>query len=107
MKALSIRIITMRILIGLLVVFMVGCGQNSDVVSNTRIGQLIGDDGMSNLYYTTETHSGNTNSTGEFVYEPGENIAFYDGDILIGKTKATDVISSFSLSGVTLSAEAL
>lgn len=97
--------VIMQLLVSTLLLSLVGCGENIGVVSNTRIGQLIKDDSVNHLYYVTETHSGYTSSEGEFVYEPGESIQFYNGNILIGKTKATDVITSFSLSGLTLSAE--
>jgi len=106
MKNFNIRkTIIMPLLINALLISLVGCGNGSGVVSDTRIGQLVGDDPVKNLHYVTETHSGHTSSEGEFVYEPGESIQFYDGHILIGKTKASDVITSFSLSGITLSAE--
>jgi len=100
MKALSFYKVMIKIIIASLFVLLVGCGESNDVVSNTRIGQLIDGESINELlYYATETHSGNISLTGEFVYEPGENITIYDGNILIGKTKAMDVVSSYSLMG--------
>ena len=91
-----------QILISTVLLSLVGCG-GSGVVSNTRIGQLTGSHAINNLHYVTKTHSGNTNSEGEFVDEPGESIRFYDGTLLIGKAKAADVIESLTLEGMTLS----
>jgi len=101
----SSALLPSALLIGTLLIFLVAYGEGTGVISNTRIGQLIGNGSVKNLYYVTESHSGYTGSEGEFVYEPGENIQFYDGNILIAKTTATDVIASFSPSGITLSAE--
>ena len=92
----------MQTLIITLLLSLTACGGNG-VVSQTRIGQLAVEGTVNDLHYMTETHSGNTNSEGEFVYEPGENIQFYDGNILVGKTKAADRITSFSLAGLALS----
>lgn len=95
----------MHVLVGMLLLSLVACGGNTGVVSDTRIGQIIGEGTVNNLHYITKTHSGKTNAEGEFVYEPGENIQFFDGNVLIGEVAAADEITSFALSGVTLSAE--
>ena len=94
----SITKTIMKVLIPVLFISLVGCDGGTKVISDTRIGQLIGGDTVNNLHYITDSHSGSTNSEGEFVYEPGESIQFYEGKILIGKTKAMDVIASVSLS---------
>lgn len=105
MKAFNLSKAIMHILISMLLLSLVACSGDSGVVSNTRIGQLIVEGSVNNLHYITKTHSGKTNAEGEFVYEPGESIQFYDGNVLIGEVEAKDEITSFALSGVTLSAE--
>ena len=94
MKPLNFTTLTMIIF---LLVSLVGCGGRGEVVSKTRIGQLVGGNAVSHLYYATKTHSGKVSDSGEFVYEPGEYIQFFDGSLFIGKTQAKDMIASSSL----------
>lgn len=99
MKQSRINKIILTIFVSFQLFFLGGCGGGNSTESNTRVGQFIGGGPVSNLRFITDTHSGNTNSEGEFEYETGESIQFYVGNILIGRATAKDIITPFSLAG--------
>jgi len=73
---------------------LAGCGgsNGTDTSTNTDTttlssGKFI-DTAVQGLTYRTETQEGKTSSTGEYKYQPGENVDFYVGDIYLGGTKA-------------------
>ncbi|MCP4231508.1 MAG: hypothetical protein GY771_15365, partial [bacterium] len=78
MKTIQILIITLSLFI------LTACGDGSDGSSQTALKGTFIDSAVEGVTYTTDTQSGTTDSTGTFIYLPGEIVSFYIGDILIG-----------------------
>jgi len=56
----------------------------------------------SGIHYETPTHSGTTNSAGEYDYLPGETVTFSIGGIVLGSASAGPVVTPLTLvSGAT------
>ena len=71
-----------------------GCGGDSSpsntVVSDNESPTLLTgyftDSAVEGLTYTTETHSGITDASGTFKYEPGESVVFSIGNFVLGES---------------------
>lgn len=66
----------------------------------TLTGRFI-DGPVAGLRYTTPTLSGKTDANGTFVYQAGETVSFFVGDILIGRAPGAATITPFTLAGTT------
>jgi hypothetical protein len=72
---------------------LVACGSG---IPQIATGVFI-DSTVEGLNYQTKTHSGITNSRGEYRYEPGETVTFSVGGIVLGSAPATGVVTPLSL----------
>lgn len=80
-------------------VTLIGCGGDGDTTSSTETvstGVFI-DSAVEGLYYETATHSGTTNSLGEYDYMPGETVTFSIGGIVLGSSVTGAVVTPLSL----------
>jgi len=59
------------------------------------------DSPVEGLRYETLTQSGLTNSLGEFTYLKGESVTFYIGGTQLGVTQGANIVTPFSLLGIT------
>lgn len=66
---------------------------------NTLTGRFV-DGPVSGLRYSTASQSGMTSANGEFLYQSGETVSFYVGDILIGQAPAAGTLTPFDLAGM-------
>lgn len=73
--------------------------QPSSSNSNSNIGTFI-DSPVMGLSYETASHSGVTNSAGEFNYADGETVSFSLGGIELGSSLAQDEVTPLDLLGV-------
>lgn len=83
---------------------LVGCGggsgsDSSSTPTNIKTG-VFTDSPVKGLYYETKTQSGLTNEAGEFKYIEGESITFKLGGSVLGVSKAQEIITPFTLTGV-------
>jgi hypothetical protein len=53
---------------------------------------------VSGVNYRTESTSGLTGPNGEFLYNPGETVTFFIGDVIIGSALATSQVTPIALS---------
>jgi YD repeat-containing protein len=83
---------------------LTGCGGGSDSSPETIKPEVqtgvFTDSPVEGLYYETVSQSGFTNEKGEFNYLEGETITFSIGSTTLGITKAQEVITPFTLTGV-------
>lgn len=80
-----------------------GGGSNDDSPTPADPNALTGtfvDSPVAGLRYETPSHSGLTNADGEFYYLAGESITFSIGGTQLGSTRASNMITPFSLSGI-------
>ena len=59
------------------------------------------DSPVEGLRFETPTQSGLTNQFGEFTYQAGESVTFHIGGTKLGATKGADLVTPFSLLGIT------
>ncbi len=76
-----------------------GTDGNDSSVPDLLVGRFV-DGPVSGLLYSTPTNSGKTNANGEFFYQPGENISFSVGDIIVGQALGASTISPFDLAKI-------
>jgi len=87
--------------------FLVACGGGGGSDSNSSatpervapsesVGVFL-DSPVKGLRYQTKSHSGLTNSAGEFRYIEGDNVTFFLGDTLLGMAQGGAVVTPFSL----------
>ena len=80
-----------------------GCITNSSDSGNpdmlVRTGYFL-DAPVQGLYYETATLWGFTGANGAFDYQIGEQVSFYVGDILLGRTAGAGEITPFDLAGM-------
>lgn len=99
MKLKMLEIITIAALLN-------GCGGGSSTQSEDSLNNNTGiktgiflDSPVEGVSYTTATQNGVTGSDGSFKYRLGEDIEFYIGDIILGKTEARELITPINLTG--------
>lgn len=77
------------------------CGGGSDdsppSTSSTASIGIFEDSLVSGLHYETASHSGTTNSSGEFEYLPTETITFSIGGVVLGSALAGPLITPLTL----------
>jgi hypothetical protein len=95
----------MIMLHSLVVTLLVGCGSGGeDTDSNSQssatmlTGQFI-DAPVANVTYYTDSHSGVTDENGYFYYEPGESVTFKIGNITLGTSVASTLITPLDIAG--------
>ena len=76
-------------------------GDGGGAVTGTQVGRFVNGQ-IANLGYTTATHSGYTNASGEFEYEAGEVVSFHVGDIAIGSAVGATELTPFDLVGLSV-----
>ncbi|NVJ61923.1 MAG: hypothetical protein HWE27_16145 [Gammaproteobacteria bacterium] len=84
-----------------------GSGGGSGTPTPTTKTGVFMNGSVENIRYSTATQSGYTNSAGEFLYEDGETISFYVGDILLGSTAVAATLDLFDVSGASAPANGL
>lgn len=93
-----------RHLLGLTIISaaLTGCGGGGDSSSPSAEVKkgVFTDSPVKGLYFETKTQSGLTNEAGEFKYIEGESITFKLGGSVLGVSKAQEVITPFTLTGV-------
>jgi hypothetical protein len=81
-----------------------GCGGGGSDSSNTPAPEIktgiFTDSPVKGLFYETETLSGITNESGEFDYIEGETVTFKLGGSVLGITKAQELVTPFTITGV-------
>ena len=90
-------------LCGSLVVGLSACGGGSDSTNPTSSSSNMGiflDSPVMGLSYESPSHSGITNSAGEFRYTDGETVSFSLGGIELGSSLAQEEITPLDLLGV-------
>ena len=79
-----------------------GGGDNSNFIEyngdQLQTGTFI-DAPVKGLRYTTKTQNGYTDSKGHFQYKKNEYIAFYLGDLYLGRVQARKLITPYTLGG--------
>ena len=70
--------------------------QNMQKDEQVQLGVFL-DSAVEGLYFETPSRSGFTNSQGEFQYLEGETIAFYLGEIELGSTTASKILTPISI----------
>jgi len=86
-----------------LTTLLVSCGGGSSDSSSTPTaitGSYSDAGAVSGLQYSTATQSGTTDSSGKFLYLPGETVTFSVGSIVIGKAVAAPTLTTFDLVGI-------
>ena len=91
------------VIIGIALVFCVACGSNNDkTVSPTIKEGVFIDSPVEGLVYTSGSQSGQTDASGKFKYEEGQNVEFKIGNVVVGSAIGSDIITPVSLvSGAT------
>lgn len=80
---------------------VVGCGGSSGGASQPQVQQgVFLDSAVMGLAYSTETHSGITDSSGTFEYIRGETVIFSLGGIQFGSAVGGSEITPFDLLGI-------
>ena len=74
--------------------------KNNTPASSVLSGIFV-DSPVAGLRFETPTQSGLTNSDGEFNYLQGEIVNFYLGNTLIGNAEGANIITPFTLVGIT------
>ena len=85
-----------------LVLGLVACGGgsgSSQSSTDSKTGTFI-DSPVMGLSYSSTSHSGITNSAGEFTYTEGETVTFSLGGIELGSSTAQDEVTPLDLLGV-------
>jgi hypothetical protein len=85
-------------------IILTGCGGGSESatitdgsnINATSSGVFI-DAKVKGLHYKTKTQDGFTDSNGIFKYKDGETIEFFIGNLSLGSTKASELITPFEL----------
>ncbi len=77
------------------------CGGGGGATDTEQTGQFI-DSPVEGLRYETATHSGITNSNGDFDYKSGETVTFYIGDFALGSATGAARITPFELAGISM-----
>jgi hypothetical protein len=72
---------------------LIGCSSSD---SSQRHGIFV-DSAVEGITFKTETKSGETDSKGRFIYEPGETVTFSIGGIILGTTTAKPTITPVDL----------
>ena len=84
------------------VMVLAACGGDSGTSSNSASVGTFADAGLvSGLQYRTATQSGVTDSSGTFLYIPGETVTFSIGNIVLGQAAAAPTLNTFALVGMT------
>ena len=86
-----------------LIVGLCACGgsggsSSQSTSSNSKTGTFI-DSPVMGLSYSSPSHSGLTNSAGEFTYTEGETVSFSLGGIALGSSIASEVVTPLDLLG--------
>ena len=86
-----------------LIVGLCACGgsggsSSQSTSSNNKTGTFI-DSPVMGLSYSSPSHSGLTNSAGEFTYTEGETVSFSLGGIALGSSIASEVVTPLDLLG--------
>ena len=77
-----------------------GGGSSSNSTPTAITGSYSDAGAVSGLQYSTATQSGTTDSSGKFLYLPGETVTFSVGSIVIGKAVAAPTLTTFDLVGI-------
>ena len=77
-----------------------GGGSSSKSTPTAITGSYSDAGAVSGLQYSTATQSGTTDSSGKFLYLPGETVTFSVGSIVIGKAVAAPTLTTFDLVGI-------
>jgi len=67
-----------------------------DPVPDGSTGILL-DSPIEGIKYESSTHSGITNLSGEFTFNPSENVSFYIGDVLIAEISPENIVTPLLL----------
>jgi len=79
-----------RLILPLFILLLTACGGGHQ--SDVKTGVFL-DSAVQGLHYQTQTLQGETNALGQFQYHEGEVIHFFIDDILIGTSRAKDIIT--------------
>jgi hypothetical protein len=74
-----------------------GGGGGGSGSGTTALEGVFVDSTVEGIRFQTPTHEGTTDSNGTFTYEPGEQIQFYIGDILLGEVAGKAQITPIDL----------
>jgi|GEM_PF-1794060 len=86
------------VVLGLIACGGSGGGSNQSSSSDSMTGTFI-DSPVMGLSYSSPSHSGLTNSAGEFTYTEGETVSFSLGGIALGSSIASEVVTPLDLLG--------
>ena len=75
-----------------------GSSQSTSSSTDSKTGTFI-DSPVMGLSYSSPSHSGLTNSAGEFTYTEGETVSFSLGGIALGSSIASEVVTPLDLLG--------
>lgn len=86
------------LLVSIISLLLVACSGSSS--SDQPVGVLSDAGTVSGVQYRTATQSGTTDSGGKFLYNPGETVTFFIGNIVIGQALASPALNTFDLVGI-------
>ncbi|MBF0240196.1 MAG: DUF1566 domain-containing protein [SAR324 cluster bacterium] len=71
--------------------------EESETTVETALDGFFHDSAAAGIGYSSNSTSGTTDSTGKFTYVPGERIQFKVGDILLGETQGSAMLTPVNL----------